>query len=111
MSKQELPAVIETYQHAHDQRQTDKALAAFADDATVIDEGDSYAGTDRIRWWLENAASEFTFTRTLISVEDLGGGVHLVHNHLAGNFPGGEADLGYRFQLRNGLIAHLEIAP
>lgn len=111
MRRQELPPVIETYQTAHDQRQTDQALAAFAADATVIDEGHSYAGTDRIRWWLENAASEFTFTRTLINVEDLGGGVYIVRNHLVGNFPGGEADLGYRFQLRDGLIAHLEIAP
>lgn len=31
--------------------------------------------------------------------------------HLEGNFPGGVADLAYRFTLRHGLIEHLEIAP
>ena len=111
MGEQHLPAVIDTYQSAHDQRLTDQAVATFADDATVIDDGESYQGSDRIRWWLEHAASEFTFTRTLISVDDLGGGVHLVRNHIAGNFPGGEADLDYRFELRDGLITRLEIAP
>ena len=111
MGKQHLPAVIDTYQYFHDQHLTDQAIATFADDATVIDDGASYEGSDRIRWWLENAASEFTFTRTLISAEDLGGGVHVVRNHIEGDFPGGEADLGYRFELRDGLIARLEIAP
>jgi|SoiMethySBSTD1v2_1073268.scaffolds.fasta_scaffold940501_2 hypothetical protein len=84
--------------------------ATFATDATVVDEGNTYTGSERIGWWLEHAASEFTFTRTLLSVEDPGDGDHVVRNHLAGNFPGGEADLNYRFRLRDGLIEHLEIA-
>jgi SnoaL-like domain len=110
MSNTELPIVISTYQDAHDKRDTDTALATFATDATVVDEGNTYTGSERIGWWLEHAASEFTFTRTLLSVEDLGDGDHVVRNHLAGNFPGGEADLNYRFRLRDGLIEHLEIA-
>ena len=77
----------------------------------MIDEAVAYTGADRIRWWLTHAASEYTYTRTLTGVEDLGDGAYLVHNHLSGDFPGGEADLRYRFQLRDGLIHRVEIAP
>ncbi|MGD9750551.1 MAG: nuclear transport factor 2 family protein [Acidimicrobiia bacterium] len=111
MSSIDVPAVIDSYQRAHDRRDVEAALASFGPDATVIDEAVAYRGTERIRWWLTNAASEFTYTRSLTGVEDLGGGAYLVSNHLSGNFPGGEADLRYRFQLRGGLIDHVEIAP
>jgi hypothetical protein len=107
----ELPAAIDTYQRAHDQRDTHRALATFQADATVVDDGATYVGAERIRWWLDHAASEYTFTRTLTGVDDLGDGVHVVHNHLVGNFPGGEVDLHYRFRLRDGLIDELAIAP
>ncbi|MEZ5410364.1 MAG: hypothetical protein R2761_20200 [Acidimicrobiales bacterium] len=111
MSGIDVPIVIADYQRAHDQRDAAGALASFGPDATVIDDGVAYVGTERIQWWLANAASEYTYTRTLTGAEDLGDGAYLVHNHLSGNFPGGEADLRYRFQLRDGLIHHVEIAP
>lgn len=111
MPKTEVPNVIATYQRAHDQRDAQTALAAFGADATVIDDGATYVGTERILWWLTNAASEYTYTRTLTATEDLGDGAYIVSNHLSGNFPGGEADLRYRFQLRDGLIQRVEIAP
>lgn len=111
MSSTTLPAVIEIYQRAHDRRDTEAAIAAFGADATVVDEDTTYTGTERIHWWLENAASEFTYTRTLTGVDDVGDGVVVVHNHLSGDFPGGEADLRYRFELRDDLIHRLEIAP
>lgn len=111
MNSSTLPAVIETYQQAHDRHDTDAALAAFGADATVSDEDTTYSGTERIRWWLANAASEYTFTRTLTGVDDLGAGMVVVRNHLSGDFPGGEVDLRYRFELRDGLIHRLEIAP
>ncbi len=111
MSGATLPSVIETYQRAHDHRDADAAITAFGADATVVDEGATYTGAERIRWWLERTASEYTYTRTLTGVDDLGGGVVVVHNHLSGDFPGGEVDLRYRFELRGDLIHRLEIAP
>ena len=106
-----VPTVINEYQSAHDRRDADGALAAFGPEATVIDDGVAYVGPERIAWWLGNAASEYTYTRTLTSVEDFGDGMYLVHNHLRGNFPGGEVHLRYRFQLRDDLIHQLVIAP
>ena len=34
-----------------------------------------------------------------------------MYTHLEGNFPGGTVDLTNRFDLRDGLIARLEIVP
>src|SRR4051812_3722137 len=106
----DLPDVIHRYQHAHDRHDADAAITAFAPTATVLDDGKTYTGTDEIRWWLANAASAFTFTRTLTGIDHEGDTV-VVHNHLAGDFPGGEVDLHYRFHLRDGHIERLEIAP
>ncbi len=105
------PGVIDAYQRAHDEHDTVAALATFHPDATVIDDGVTYSGSERVRGWLTDVASEYTYTRTLTGVDDLGDGVYIVHNHLTGDFPGGEVDLRYRFALRDGLIHHLEIAP
>lgn len=111
MSATDLPDVIAAYQQAHDRHDTETALATFSPDATVVDDDATYTGTERIRWWLTNVASEYTYTRTLTGADDLGDGVHVVRNHLTGNFPGGEVDLHHRFHLRDGLIHHLDIAP
>jgi ketosteroid isomerase-like protein len=107
----ELPAVIQRYQAAHDEHDTDRALAAFTSDATVIDEDRKYRGYDEIRHWLSTVAHEFTYTRTQIDAEVIDGDTWLVRNRLEGNFPGGVANLRYRFVLRKGLIAELAIAP
>ena len=55
--------VIRQYQDAHDRHDTSRALAAFAADATVIDEDHEHRGTAAIRQWLDTAAREFTYTR------------------------------------------------
>ena len=107
----ELPTPIEHYQRAHEQRDTDAAVAMFRADATVVDDGRTHTGIDEIRWWLANAASEYTYTRTLTGVSEERDGSYIVSNHLSGNFPGGEVDLRYRFRLADGLIQELQIAP
>ena len=106
-----LPDVVRRYQDAHDRRDTATAISAFAPDAKVVDDGQEYLGTEAIREWLSTAASEYTFTRSLIRAEDTGGDTWLVVNHLEGNFPGGEVDLRYQFVVRAGLISELVIAP
>ena len=107
----DVPDIIEAYQRAHDRHDTAAALATFSRDATVTDEDTTYHGTERINEWLTNAASEYTYIRTHTGTEHLGNDTYLVHNHLSGDFPGNEVDLRYRFQLRDGLIHQLDIAP
>lgn len=106
-----LPEIITTYQQAHDRHDTDAAIATFAPDATVIDDGRTYTGTEEIRAWLDRTANEYTYTRTLSGADDHGDGSYTVRNHLEGNFPGGQVDLRYRFELRDALIGALHIAP
>jgi ketosteroid isomerase-like protein len=106
-----LPATVRRYQDAHDRHDTDVALSAFAPDAAVFDDGKEFHGTDEIRTWLTTTASEYTFTRTLVSAEPVDDDTWLVVNHLEGNFPGGVVDLRYRFALGDDLISELVIAP
>ena len=103
--------MISRYQEAHDRRDTAVALSAFAPNARVADDGREYHGTDEIRGWLEQAASEYTFTRSLVGAEATGPGTWIVTNHLEGNFPGGVVDLRYQFVVTADLISELVIAP
>ena len=107
----QLPEVIGRYQAAHDRRDVPIALECFTPDARVFDDGREYVGTDAIREWLSTAASEFTFTRTLISASAVGDDAWSVVNHLEGNFPGGAVDLRYQYTLAGNLISELVIAP
>jgi len=127
----DLPAVVRRYQDAHDRHDTEVALSAFTADATVVDDGRTMRGTGQIRDWLANVAREFTFTRTFVGAERSGSGDNgaestgddstaggtngsgswLVRNRLEGDFPGGVADLSYRFTVSDDLIAELVIAP
>jgi hypothetical protein len=106
-----LPKSISAYQMAHDRRDIPTALAQFADDASVVDDGRTYDGIAGVESFLRTAASEYTFTRTLVSAVEIAPDHWIVTNHLEGDFPGGEVDLTYEFRLANGLITHLTIAP
>ena len=107
----DLPQIVQSYQVAHDRRDTDGALSAFAADAVVEDDGHTYRGLEAIRDWLSRASVQFTYSRTLTDVEVAGANTWLVRNRLEGDFPGGVVDLSYRFVLQDGLIAQLDIAP
>ena len=107
----QVPDVVGQYQDAHDRHDVETALAAFAPDGRVTDDGHEYRGEDEIRDWLARASTEFTYTRTLIGAEAIDANSWLVTNHLEGDFPGGVVDLRYRFVLDDGRISELEIAP
>ena len=111
MTETQLPEVIERYQAAHDRRDAEAAVATFTADARVVDDGHEFVGTEAVRRFLDTAAAEFTFTRTLLSAEPEGDGAWLVVNHVEGDFPGGVVDLRYRFPWSGDLISELVIAP
>jgi ketosteroid isomerase-like protein len=107
----QMPDAVAEYQDAHDRGDVEAALATFASDAIVTDDGHDYRGPDEIRDWLSRASTQFDYTRTLTGVEAIDDNSWLVSNRLEGNFPGGVVDLRYRFVLAEGLISELEIAP
>lgn len=106
----ELPAPIARY-FAADQGLDATAVAIqFAEDAVVKDEGHSYAGREAIRQWKTVSSAKYTYTVDPFAIADEAGLI-VVTAHLTGDFPGSPVDLRYRFVLKNGLIAELEIAP
>lgn len=107
----QLPPIVRSYLTAHRDHDSETALATFAADATVVDEGHTYRGLDEIRGWLQRAAGEYTYTIELTGAEQLGEGRWMAVHHLEGDFPGGVVDLRFEFSIAGDEIAHLVIAP
>ena len=105
-----LPYNIKTFMTALDARDTDRALATLTPDAVVTDEGHDYTGHDQIGKWVATAAVEYTYTAEITGATTTDAGV-VVDQHLEGDFPGGVADLHYRFTLDGALISRVVIEP
>jgi ketosteroid isomerase-like protein len=104
-----IPDVITRYLRAADARDAETLAACFAADGTVADEGATYTGHDEIVGWRTGALSKWTYTTAVLRTESVGDCEHLVFVHIDGDFPGGQADLTYRFILSDGLISALSI--
>lgn len=105
----ELPARIVAYLEAHEARDVERAMAMYAPDAVVTDEDHDYHGVDQIRAWLTRAGSEYTYTTTLTGAYRLDASHVDVTHRLEGDFPGGVADLHFRFSLDGERITRLVI--
>ena len=106
-----LPTVVTTYLTAHRARDVATAIRAFTDDAAVTDEGHTFHGRDAIGSWLASAGSEYTFTTEFTGATTVAPTHIDVVQRLEGDFPGGMADLHYRFTLDGDLISRLVIEP
>ncbi len=103
------PAIISRYYAAAASGDLDLVLDCFTAEAHVHDEDRDYHGRSEIRSWREGVATRFTYTTEITDVEQLGDGIHLVHTHLEGDFPGGVVDLKQRFTVSDGRISALVI--
>ena len=106
-----VPDVINGYFEADQRRDIDAIVALFTADGVVVDEGQTWRGVAAIRGWREGPASLYQYTTEVQAVERTGEGTYRVVGRLAGNFPGGTADLIWRFTLAGDRISRLEIAP
>ncbi len=111
ISPNQLPQPISSYLVAHQARDLDAAVGYYTDDAIAVDEGHSYRGSREIRDWLATAASEYTYTIELTGASRIDDEHYVAMHHLEGNFPGGVADLQFKFTLRDGRISRLTIEP
>ncbi|MCW2526552.1 MAG: hypothetical protein JWM76_1412 [Pseudonocardiales bacterium] len=105
------PPVVTRYLAAADSHDWAALAECFTTDATVVDEDHTYRGADEIRRWREETASKWTYTTTVTGSEAKSSTAFRVTTHIAGNFPGGEADLAFDFTLVGDLIGALSIAP
>ena len=102
-------SVITRYFEADARRDIDDIVALFSDEAVVVDEGQTYHGPKEIRGWRERVASAYQYTTQVHTTKRLDEKSSLVTGRLTGNFPGGTAELQWRFTISNDLINHLEI--
>ena len=105
-----LPETVRTFMTALDAREVDRVLATLGTDAVVTDEGQHYEGHDEIGAWVATAAAEYTYTTEFTGATTADAGVE-VGQHLEGDFPGGVADLRYRFTLEGTMISRVVIEP
>ena len=95
---------------ALDAREVDRVLGTLTADAVVTDEGHDFTGHDEIGAWVATAAAEYTYTTEITGANTTDGGVD-VAQHMEGDFPGGVADLHYRFTFDGALISRVVIEP
>jgi len=107
----QLPATIRGYLAAHAARETNAALRTFTPTAVVVDEDRSFRGTEEILGFLNTAGAQFSYTTELVSAQRIDDTRWVATNRLTGDFPGGVADLDYRFTMNDDLTAELVIAP
>jgi ketosteroid isomerase-like protein len=100
--------VITRYFEADVRRDIDAIVALFTDEAVVVDEGQTYHGSAQIRGWQEGAASRYRYTTEVFDTQRTGEESYLVTGRLTGNFPGGTAELKWRFTVHGDLISHSE---
>lgn len=107
----QLPATIRAYLAAHAAGETDAAARTFTPTAVVVDQDRTFRGTEQVLEFLRHAGGEFTYTTELIGAQRIDDAHWVAINRLEGDFPGGIAELRYRFTLAGDLIAELVIAP
>lgn len=105
----DLPEVVRRYLAAHAERDVGAALASFGADAVIVDDGRTYRGLDGVEAFLRRAGARFRYTTTTVGWERVDAHRWVVSNHLEGDFPGGVADLRYRFDVDDDRIVGLEI--
>ena len=103
--------VIRRYFELDAHRDIESIVALFSDDAIVVDEGQARHGIEEIRAWQVGPASKYTYTTEVIDTVALAADRYVVTGRLAGNFPGGSAELKWDFTVAGGRISRLVIEP
>ncbi|MFE6511257.1 nuclear transport factor 2 family protein [Nocardioides sp. NPDC057767] len=106
----QLPTTVREFFAAHVIRDADTASSFLAEDAVVVDQGEAFRGRETAHAFLRDAGSEFEYTTEQIGARRVDEAHWVVTVRLEGTFPGGVAELDYRFGLRDGLVAELVIA-
>jgi hypothetical protein len=103
-----LPRVLAEYFAATNAHDVGAMNAAFAEDATVHDEGRDHVGVSAIRTWMEETIEKYDYKVEPIE-SSRNGSSAVVLVSLRGKFPGSPITLQYAFTLSGERIARLEI--
>ncbi|MBB2903460.1 ketosteroid isomerase-like protein [Kineococcus radiotolerans] len=105
-----LPGTVRDFLAASTVHDADTASAFLAADVVVVDQDETFRGREQVHAFLRNAGAEFEYTTEQTGARRVDDDHWVVTVRLEGNFPGGVAELDYRFTLREGLITELVIA-
>jgi ketosteroid isomerase-like protein len=106
----QLPATVREFFAAHVVRDAGTASAFLTEDAVIVDQDETFHGREAIHAFLRGAGSEFEYTTEQIGARRVDEAHWVMTVRLEGTFPGGVAELDYRFALRDDRIAELVIA-
>ncbi|GGD07020.1 nuclear transport factor 2 family protein [Aquisalinus flavus] len=98
---------IHQYFEATNRRDFDTAMAAFALDASVRDEGHAYKGHSEIKAWMKDAAGKYAPTAEVLSSRAENENT-IVEARVTGSFPGSPVAVRFFFMLSDGKISTLE---
>ena len=105
-----LPTTVRDLLAASTVHDADTASSFLVEDVVVVDQGETFRGRDEVHAFLRDAGAEFEYTAEQIGARRIDDDHWVVTLRLQGDFPGGVADLDYRFTLRGDLVAELVIA-
>jgi ketosteroid isomerase-like protein len=105
-----IPTTVRDFLAAHVVPDADTAASFFAEDAVVVDQNQTFSGRGQIHTFLRDAGSEFEYTTEQIGAARIDDDHWVVTLRLEGTFPGGLAELDYRFTTRENVITELIIA-
>ena len=106
---EDLPDAIRRYFEADARRDTEAILTLFSEEATVFDEGEARIGIGGIRSWREEVTSKYEYTTEVLDAQHTSENEYVLTGRIAGSFPGGTADLTWRFTLDGDHINRLHI--
>ncbi|GLY52172.1 nuclear transport factor 2 family protein [Lentzea sp. NBRC 102530] len=105
-----LPATVREFFAAHVVHDADVSSSFLIEDAVIVDQDETFRGREKTYAFLRDAGTEFEYTTEQIGAHRVDDTHWVVTVRLEGDFPGGVAELDYRFTLRDDLIAELVIA-
>jgi ketosteroid isomerase-like protein len=107
---EQLPTAVRDFLAAHIARDADTASKFLTEDVVAVDQGETFRGWDDVHAFLRDAGSEFEYTTEQIGARRVDGTHYVATLRLEGTFPGGTAELDYRFTMRDDRIAEIVIA-
>lgn len=105
-----LPTTVRDFLSAHVVRDADASWSCLTEDAVIVDQAEAFRGPEQVYAFLRDAGSEFEYTTEQIGAHRIDDTHVVAVLRLEGTFPGGVAELDYRFTLRGDRIAEIVIA-
>jgi ketosteroid isomerase-like protein len=105
-----LPTTVRDFMAAHVVGDADTASSFLTEDVLLVDVGETVRGREQVHAFLRDAGSQFRYSTEQIGARRIDDTHAVVTVRLEGTFPGGVAELDYRFTVRDDLVAELVIA-